>query len=215
VAVRLTRVERREQTRAELVAAARQVFLRRGFHQASLEEIVEEAGYTKGAVYSNFAGKDELFLAVLTEHNEHRRREQIALVRAGGTLEGGLRAAAREVARFAREEPDWAPLLVEFWAYAGRHEQLRRAVAEGHERSLDGYAQVLAELAPRYGLEFTIPVREVARSAAALSRGLALERVVKPDLVSDAEFEELFASHVMGLTRPRRQGRPQQERGHR
>jgi AcrR family transcriptional regulator len=67
VTVRLTRAERREQIRADLVASARQVFLRRGFHQASLEEIALEAGWSKGAVFSNFAGKDELFLAVLEE----------------------------------------------------------------------------------------------------------------------------------------------------
>jgi AcrR family transcriptional regulator len=207
VAVRLTRVERREQTRGELLAAARQVFLRRGFHQASLEEIAEEAGYTKGAVYSNFAGKDELFLAVLTDHDEHRRRTQIDRLLAGATLEGGLRAAAREVARFAREEPEWAPLLAEFWTHAARHEHLRRRVAEGHELGLDGYATVLSELAERYGLELTIPVKEVARSTAALSRGLTLEAIVKPGLVSDEDFEELFASHIMGLTRTRKNAR--------
>ena len=61
---RLSRQDRKERTRADLVAAAREVFMRRGFHGASLEEISDHAGYTKGAVYSNFAGKDELFLAV-------------------------------------------------------------------------------------------------------------------------------------------------------
>jgi AcrR family transcriptional regulator len=53
---RLTRSQRQEQTRAQLLDAALPVFLRRGFHGASLDEIAEEAGYTTGAVYSNFTG---------------------------------------------------------------------------------------------------------------------------------------------------------------
>ena len=66
---RLTRPERKEQTRGDLLAAAREVFERHGFHRASLEQIAEAAGYTKGAVYSHFpGGKDELFLAVLDRH---------------------------------------------------------------------------------------------------------------------------------------------------
>src|SRR5436853_4591753 len=72
VAQRLLRAERKERTKAELVEAARAVFLRRGFHAASLDEIAEEAGYTKGAVYSNFDGKDDLFLAVFEDHFRRR-----------------------------------------------------------------------------------------------------------------------------------------------
>ena len=63
----MTRDERKERTRTDLLVSARRVFLERGFHRASLDEIALEAGYTKGAVYSNFADKDALFLAVL-EH---------------------------------------------------------------------------------------------------------------------------------------------------
>src|SRR3954451_20947346 len=70
--LRMTRAERSEQTRGELIDAARTVFLRRGFHGASLDEISAEAGYTTGAGYSRFGGKDELFLAVLDAHVDRR-----------------------------------------------------------------------------------------------------------------------------------------------
>ena len=89
MAVRVTRAERKEQIRADLLAAAREVFLRRGFHQASLEEIALEAGWSKGAVFSNFAGKDDLFLAVLDTQNRRRRHEQLAEMRAAPTLAAG------------------------------------------------------------------------------------------------------------------------------
>ena len=62
---RLTQAEAKERTRQELVAAAARVFARKGFAGASLEEIAEAAGYSTGAVYYNFAGKEELFLELI------------------------------------------------------------------------------------------------------------------------------------------------------
>src|SRR5258708_12401897 len=74
--VRLTRAESRRRTRVHLLEAAAEVFARRGFHGASVEEVAEVAGYTKGAVYSNFTSKDDLFLAVL----EGRIQPQVDLL---------------------------------------------------------------------------------------------------------------------------------------
>lgn len=202
MAVRLTRAERKEQIRADLVASARRVFLRRGFHQASLEEIAEEAGWSKGAVFSNFAGKDELFLAVLEEQNSRRRREQIAEMRGAATLAQALRAAGREMAGTHARDPQWTPLLVEFWTHASREEELRRRVSAAHEQLLDGYAAIVGELAARDGLEFVAPVKAVCRSAAALARGLALERLLDPSAVPQPDFGELFCAHVLSRTRP-------------
>ena len=74
---RLTQAQRKQRTRADLVATARTVFIERGFHGASLDEIAERAGYSKGAVYSNFTGKDDLFLAVLESvYADIRQAEQ-------------------------------------------------------------------------------------------------------------------------------------------
>src|SRR5207342_575155 len=64
---RLTRAEKSAQTRAQLMASARQLFLRHGFHACSLELVAEEAGFTIGAVYSRFGSKADLFLAILDE----------------------------------------------------------------------------------------------------------------------------------------------------
>jgi AcrR family transcriptional regulator len=64
---RLTREESKAKTRAELLRAAARLFVRKGFVATSLSEIAEEAALTKGAVYSNFESKEELFLALLQE----------------------------------------------------------------------------------------------------------------------------------------------------
>ena len=203
MAVRLTRAERREQIRADLISSARRVFLRRGFHQASLEEIATEAGWSKGAVFSNFAGKDDLFLAVLEDHNRHRHADQVAQMRAGGTLAGGLLAAGRDMVETFVRDPAWTPLLIEFWTHATRHEELRARASAAHEKLLGGYGRIITEMAARDGLEFSIPAKEVARTAASLARGLAIERLLDPSTITDARFEQLFTRHVLSFTRPR------------
>jgi AcrR family transcriptional regulator len=198
---RLTRAERTERVRADLLAAARRTFLSRGFHQASLEEIALAAGWSKGAVFSNFAGKDELFLAVLEEQNRRRRAEQIAEMQGAPTLAEALLAAGREMAGTTARDPQWTPLLVEFWTHASRDAALRARVSAAHEDLLDGYAAVVAELAARDGLEFVAPVKAVCRGAAALARGLALERLLDPAAVPEPDFGELFCTHILSRTR--------------
>ena len=69
---RLTREESRAQTRATLMAIGRQHFLRYGLGGAVAEKIAEDAGYSRGALYSNFDGKEELFLAVIREEQDRR-----------------------------------------------------------------------------------------------------------------------------------------------
>jgi AcrR family transcriptional regulator len=203
VAVRLTRAERKEQIRADLIASAEQVFRRRGFHQASLEEIATEAGWSKGAVFSNFTGKDDLFLAVVEDRNRRSQADQTKQMRARRTLAGSLRAASGEIADVMLRDPHWTPLLIEFWTHASRNEQLRSRVSAAHEQLLEGYALLIDGLAARDGLEFVVPAKEVARSAASLARGLAIERLLDPTSVPEGRLEELFTAHVLSFTRLR------------
>jgi AcrR family transcriptional regulator len=200
---RLTRAERKQQTRAELLAAAQRVFLRDGFHGASLAGIAEEAGYTFGAVYSNFQNKDDLFLAVLDAENRRRVPLHVDLLLDAPSLEEGLRASAREYAQYAQEHPDWTAVYVEFWTHASRRPELRRQVAARHEQLIDTVAELVEEFASRWGVEFTIPAREVVRGTYALSRGMGLERLVDPEATPLAQFEEMFMAYVTGTIRPR------------
>jgi AcrR family transcriptional regulator len=203
MAIRLSRSERQVQTRSQLLEAAQRVFLREGFHGASLDAIAEEAGYTTGAVYSNFRGKDDLFLAVLDA--EARRRFPLhteAMLRAG-SIEEGLRASAREMATYAREHPGWTGVYVEFWTHASRRSELRRRVAEQHERLLDTVGVLVEEWTARWGVEFKLPVREVVRGIYAISRGMGLEALLadEPAATGIEQFEEMFLAYTMGLMR--------------
>jgi AcrR family transcriptional regulator len=195
---RLTRTQRQVQTKRDLVAAARRVFGRRGFYGATLEEISLEAGYTTGAIYSNFAGKDELFLAVLDERTERR-------VAAFGTeplKAKSFEAALRVAVRISREghEPDWAPLLVEFWTHASRDEELRRAVLDRHEQQLHAFAELVEQIGAKFGVTFRREPFEMARGYGALGRGLSLEKLLDPEAPIESLYEELFVTGALGMS---------------
>jgi AcrR family transcriptional regulator len=197
MATRMTRAERSQQTRCELVGAARRIFLRSGFHGASVDEISAEAGYTTGAVYSGFGGKDELFLAVVDDHLERRARLYTDAALAAPDFESANREVIRAAVAAGREEPGWTPLLMEFWTHAARRPHLRVAVAERNERSLDASAALHEEVAARHGMRLLRDPREMQRAVTAMARGLSLERQIGPD----AEREQLFEDCAIALLR--------------
>ncbi len=200
MAQRLLRAERKERTRAELVEVAREVFLRRGFHGASLDEIAERAGYTKGAVYSNFDGKDDLFLAVLEEHFRRRADVYAELIFDQPEIEDSYRAVARFWREANEREPEMARLITEFLVHASRQETLRNAARAVRELGIDAITELVDALAARHGVQFTLPTRELVRGSGALNRGLAIEQLIDPDLPAEV-FEEMHVAYMRGLTK--------------
>ena len=202
--VRRTRKESKALTRRTLVAAAWKVFLRRGFHASSLEEIALEAGVTKGAVYSNFAGKGDLFLAIFDRHIEERLRAyaaSMAILPVEG-LESLARKHARVMLANGDREARWARLQAEVWTHASDDPDLASALMARRERMLNGVAALVEKIVEITGVEFTLPPREVARAAGGLARGLMLERLLGRGSPSDAQFEDAFAALICGLARP-------------
>ena len=100
---RLARPERKAKTREDILAAARRVFFGSGFHGTTLDEIAEEAGYTKGAVYSNFASKDDLFLAVFEDRYSREQDEMQRVLTEEGSSSSGR--TPRTIPRRARWPP--------------------------------------------------------------------------------------------------------------
>src|SRR5580692_1781416 len=84
MSTRLSRAEQNDRNRALLFAAARRVFLARGYHAATLEQIADEAGFSKGVVYSRFASQADMFLALLEDRITERAAQNAAPRRAGG-----------------------------------------------------------------------------------------------------------------------------------
>src|SRR2546421_10570182 len=121
----LTRREKQRETRKSLLDAAARIFCQQGLEGASVEQVSQAAGYTKGAFYANFKSKEELFLVMLDE----RFASQLdRLDRAlSGTQEAQeeARAAAVECVHFAGDE-DWPNLYFQFVAHAARNEEFRQ-----------------------------------------------------------------------------------------
>src|SRR5436190_14720207 len=116
----MSRKETQEQTREQLVAAAAKVFARRGYHRATVDEIASEAGFTIGALYSNFKTKEDLFLAIADRQVETRVAE-ISAVGDAATGEGpATEAAAEQMRSFLEADPDWPLLFYEFWSLSIR-----------------------------------------------------------------------------------------------
>jgi len=205
---RLGRQERREETRADLLAAARRAFLRDGFHAASLDAIAEDAGYTKGAFYSNFASKDDALVAVFDEHFRDRAVAYERLIFTTGSVEDAYRAVARYWHDANEREPEWSRLVIEFMAHASRHEHLRQAVKEVRQRGLDRIVELVEQLAERHGVEYTVPITELVRGSGALNRGLAVEQLLDPELSVEA-FEEMHVAYIRGLTKQKQREKEQ------
>src|SRR3954454_18996732 len=105
---RQTQPERRQKTRTRLLAAATRVFARHRYHSATLDEIAAEAGFTKGALYYNFASKEELFLALLDEHIASRVTLLRELGSRGTPAEARLSEGAARTTTSLRDDREWS-----------------------------------------------------------------------------------------------------------
>ena len=145
---RWTPERRRQLTRDALVTSARQVFARRGFHAASLEEIAEAAGFTRGAVYSNFENKEELFFAVLDRHMELQLAAfQDFFEQAGGPDAAGNTDVVRVWRRLSGgEDAEWIALSLEFRLYALRNPDVRERFVARYHANRDAVVAYLTEV---------------------------------------------------------------------
>lgn len=168
--VRLTRVEQREETRRRLLDAARQIFARRGYEAASVEEIAEAAGFTRGAFYSNFRDKDELFVAILEERMTAEAGEIAAAARA--TPDWPTRVVVLREHYVRSHRKDTAVLYAELQLAAARHPDLRRKLRVLFEHHLELFATLHAEVHGEMPLRF----RPVFVALFAAVEGIALQK---------------------------------------
>jgi len=174
---RKTRAEAQAETRAQLLKTARQLFFEDGYHPTSLEKVADAAGYSKGAVYSNFRNKDELCTAVLHEVRAERLGEVLEIFAKPDTP--SRIDAIRDWAERVIGDPGWTTLEVEFAAHARPNDRLRTDLAG----RLDGIIQMLTtatESAETSGLR--LPAREAATILLALGVGLGLLRSIDPQI---------------------------------
>ena len=172
--VRLTRAEQVNRNRALVLEAARQVFLERGYAGATLEVIAETAGFSKGVMYSQFASKADLMLALLEARITERAEENARVAATAAGMEG-FRALMAASARRSGAG-DRPRLLIEFRVVAARDPAVNDRYAALHRRSLGLFAEAAQTVLARGGLTTVYPPRVFAELIFALDSGRVLER---------------------------------------
>jgi AcrR family transcriptional regulator len=168
--------------------AAERLFTAHGFHATSLEVVADEAGYTKGAVYSNFASKEDLFFAVYERRVERYVPEvRRALADAPDAGEAILALVAAHSARREDGYDGWLAVFLEFWTHVLRHGEHRARFAAIHNRYLELYAEAMERFAAERGVRLPFDARPLTAALTVMGTGLGLERLTQPELI-DSEF---------------------------
>ncbi|MEV6327923.1 TetR/AcrR family transcriptional regulator [Streptomyces sp. NPDC051909] len=197
--------KRRPRTRAALLRAALETFAEHGFHAASIEQICERAGFTRGAYYSNFASKEELFLALFDEHGErivNRLAEQIDAL---APEDYSLERLAELASRVEPDERDWYLVSMEFTLHAIRDPQAAWALARHDARLRAELARGIELVVRRSGRELAVDADRFARLVVALREGGLAQSYVEPDALPPGTLERDFLAPLLAsVTRPER-----------
>src|SRR6267154_2271051 len=191
--VRSRQAERTEATRQKLLAAAERIFARDGFEAARLEDIAAGAGYTRGAFYANYGGKEEIFFALLEQWVRQRIDSITAVLRRQKNPQQKLAALRKHYAAIAKDRR-LVLISLEFKLFALRHPEAHARLRNRHRRIRACWGKLLSELLQALG--GTLPVKGPAASTCltALAHGLLLEHLVDPKTLSDDDVR-----HMLGL----------------
>lgn len=197
---RLTRAETKARTRALLLDAAARTFARKGFTGASVEEIAEAAGFSTGALYSNFHSKEALFLELLSD----RRRDRLAVAaQALDSHEVGSGAVVGELGRLlvdvADKDIEFAALQAEFWLYAIRNPQVLDTMAASMSESRQALQTLVGAALARHGAPPGVPTESVATVVGALFLGLVRQRRIDPECVPEDLFGQALTWLFAGI----------------
>jgi AcrR family transcriptional regulator len=196
---RAARAQGRE-AREELLSAALRVFARRGYREAGVDEIAAEAGYSKGALYWHFSGKEELLNTLLEERIDARLRDRFALLASAPPEQDMSVEASREFARQLTEAREALLLEREYWSLAIRDPELRARYCERQEELRDALAGAMEARARHLGTpELTMPAEDVARIVMSVIGGLGFDELIEPGTVRPELLGEALAIIYAGL----------------
>jgi AcrR family transcriptional regulator len=197
---RLTREEKKEQTRQRLIEAATELFAVKGYEGTAVEELAEHGGYSRGAFYSNFANKEELMKAIINQGFE----SDLKGIRQMEALEGidALAAGYKKLARVFYEDPMNLLWMLEFQLSAVRHPELREAYAEQHRKMREGIRHLLTTHLKREGYEDPEAYEEYADLFLVIVSGLGLLKLIYGEEIPPDAFERAFRAVLRGMEKP-------------
>ena len=177
---------KRDRTRAKLIEAAAEVIGEKGYDRASLEEIAARAGMTRGAVYGNFKGKEELFLALVADH----WKPIVPLLKRGLGLKEQMRILGKTVAAEALARQTQAAAATAFQLYVVTHRSIRDRVAGQNAIVYKRMAQEIVKVIPAKDLP--MPAERFIRVLDALTTGLMFTYFQTPELITEDVFISAF-----------------------
>jgi AcrR family transcriptional regulator len=202
---RLTRAEAKARTRTLLLDSAAEVFAHKGFAGASVEEIAESAGFSIGALYSNFGSKEQLFLELLGTRSTHQVVAAARALEGASRTEDGpsLRGLGELLAKSADEDLVFASLQAEFWLYAVRNPEAMSTLVDQLRESHEVLEKLIDNALKQRGVHPSESVKPVATVAFALIQGLVQQRRIDAEAVPEELFEQalmwLFRGYVSSM----------------
>jgi AcrR family transcriptional regulator len=197
--------EKRQLTRRNVLLAAQDVFGRRGYHEATLREIAEAAGVSKGAVYYNFASKEELFLVLLEARMEERMREIRAAYAKPDLRPDPSDRAARDYIDNLKRNREWITLFFEFVAHAARDERFGAEFAARFKRFWAELADVIERRARERQVALPLPAEQLAIAIDVLGIGFMIPQIVDPEQASDDLLPKALGYLLRGVAEASRE----------
>ncbi len=180
---RLTREESRAQTRERLIEAAYRLFATEGIEATPIDRIAEEAGYSRGAFYSNFETKEELLKALMERESQRSEREMAALLSEEKAPEQ-LVFALRDYAISKTTDRRECLFYMELEMYGVRHPEVRPMMADFIHRDTQNAARLIDALFAGFDVRDHPPSELVVSSFIAMAQGLTMRQVVDPEFLS-------------------------------
>ncbi|MFM9368433.1 TetR/AcrR family transcriptional regulator [Streptomyces sp. Da 82-17] len=184
--------KRRPQTTARLLEAAQETFAERGFHGSSIEVICERAGLTRGAFYSNFRAKEDLFFALFDLHAQRVVDRLAEAVDELDAADDPVRTVLARMGAVDETERRWYLLSTEFTLHAIRHPETARALADHDRRLREEITGLLARLFDRLGRRPTVDLDLLARLTGAVHEGSLAQSLVEPDQLAPEQLAVTF-----------------------
>ncbi len=196
---RIPREVRARTTRRKLLRSAEHIFARDGFEAASIEEIADAAGYSRGAFYGNFKSKEDLFMALLEDFFRRRIGDVQNLMEWAKTPQEQAELLRDYYSRVANQK-QWVLIFLEYKLFAVRHPRVQARLQQRLRGLRKGGAQILQKLSTALGQRTPVSSMTAAVAMGALSNALLLEHLVDPITLPSYDLHELLGTIFDSLT---------------
>jgi AcrR family transcriptional regulator len=187
-----------EERRHQILDAALQIFARRGIYQSRMDDIVKEAGLSKGAIYWYFKSKDELVTALMERLMDRSRQDLDLLSYAEQPVPQRIAQLADSLAEQVAQFAHLQSIVFEFYALAARSSEMRQFFQRYYSEYGVALAGLIEQGIARGELRPVDPA-SAARSLIGLFEGIALLWALDPQLDGRRQIAEATALILDGL----------------